>query len=78
MLHTLAHSDAYENVTVVYGARTPADLLYPAELERWGAEVTVDAADTSWGGPVGFVAKLVARTPLRPECVFLTLEVERR
>jgi NAD(P)H-flavin reductase len=69
VLHALAHRDAYEDLTVVYGARTPADVLYPAELQGWGAEVTVDAADSSWGGPVGFVAKLVARTPLRPECV---------
>jgi NAD(P)H-flavin reductase len=69
VLHTREHRDAYENLTVVYGARTPADLLYPVELERWGAAVTVDAAGPSWGGPVGFVAKLVARAQLRPERV---------
>jgi NAD(P)H-flavin reductase len=69
VLHTLAHREAYKNLAVVYGARTPDDLLYPAELVRWGAAVTVDVADTSWNGPVGFVAKLVARTPLRPDRV---------
>ena len=35
-------------------ARTPADLLYRAELERWteaaAVDVTVDAADTAWQG----------------------------
>ena len=50
---------------LLYGSRTPADLLYPKELERWRrassqVDVTVDAADRGWAGKVGFVAKLVA------------------
>jgi NAD(P)H-flavin reductase len=73
ILHTRAHRDAYENVSVVYGARTPADLLYPGELEAWRSSldvaITVDAADAAWGGTVGFVAKLVGRTDLRPDRV---------
>jgi len=71
VLHALAHRDAYDRVTVVYGARTPADLLYTDALESWRSSldvaVTVDAADASWEGAVGFVAKLVARTELRPQ-----------
>ena len=71
VLQTLAHRENYDRVTVLYGARTPEDCLYVDELERWresiDVEVTVDAADAGWGGPVGFVAKLVARAELRPE-----------
>jgi NAD(P)H-flavin reductase len=70
VLHVLAQRGRYGRVTVLYGGRTPADLLYPAELERWrpavDVEVTVDAAAGEWGGPVGFVAKLVTRAELRP------------
>jgi len=71
VLHTLAHLEDYGRATVLYGARTPEDRLYVEEIERWresiSVEVTVDAADTTWGGPVGFVAKLVSRADIRPE-----------
>jgi NAD(P)H-flavin reductase len=69
VLHVLANRDAYERVTVLYGARTPGDRLYVDEVERWretiAVEVTVDAAGAEWGGPVGFVAKLVSRADIR-------------
>jgi NAD(P)H-flavin reductase len=71
VLHTLAQRGDYEQVRVLYGSRTPEDLLYPAQIEEWrrsiDVEVTVDAAGGEWGGPVGFVAKLVARAEMRPE-----------
>jgi anaerobic sulfite reductase subunit B len=55
---------------LLYGSRRPAELLYPRELERWRThvqvDVTVDAADASWAGKVGFVAKLVASASFDP------------
>jgi anaerobic sulfite reductase subunit B len=73
VLHTLAHRDDYQNVWVLYGARTPQDLLYRDELEAWryelGVDVTVDAADPSWTGGVGVVPALIARADFRPEAV---------
>ena len=57
-------------MTVLYGARTPADLLYVAQIEDWrktiDVAVTVDAAGGEWAGPVGFVAKLVQRARSGP------------
>jgi NAD(P)H-flavin reductase len=73
VLHVLAHRDGYQNVWVLYGARTPRDLLYRDELESWryeiGVDVTVDAADSSWTGGVGVVPQLIARADVRPEAV---------
>jgi NAD(P)H-flavin reductase len=73
VLHTLAHRREYEAVSVLYGGRTPQDLLYTDELEAWrpelAVEVTVDAADPAWGGRVGVVPKLVAQANFRPEAV---------
>jgi anaerobic sulfite reductase subunit B len=73
VLHTLARRDDYQNVWVLYGARTPQDLLYRDELEAWryelGVDVTVDAADPSWTGGVGVVPALIARADFRPEAV---------
>ena len=63
LLHALGRRSEYGEVVLLYGARTPADLLYPPELERWrehaSVEVTVDAAEIGWNGNVGVVPKLV-------------------
>jgi NAD(P)H-flavin reductase len=61
--HILNHRDDYGRVVVIYGARSPQDLLYPQEYAAWedkGVEVipTVDRADETWQGQVGVVPML--------------------
>jgi NAD(P)H-flavin reductase len=61
----------FGRLTLVYGARTPADLLYPAEYSEWerqGMEVfiTVDRADETWQGRVGVVPVLFNRVAIDP------------
>jgi NAD(P)H-flavin reductase len=53
----------YGRVSVLIGARTPADLLYPGEYGAWrGSDaqvlVTVDRADADWRWHVGVVTTL--------------------
>ncbi len=71
VLHTLEHRERYGSACVLYGARTPGDLLYTDELARWGAsltvELTVDAAGPGWEGRVGVVPQLVERAPFDAE-----------
>ncbi len=68
----IARRADYGDVTILYGTRTPADLLYRRELERWRGrsdlrvEVTVDAAGAGWHGKVGVVAKLLSGLRLDP------------
>jgi anaerobic sulfite reductase subunit B len=73
ILHAFARRPRFGAATVLYGARTPEDLLYGDELAAWGAEleveVTVDAADTSWTGRVGVVPKLLEQADFRPDSV---------
>ncbi len=51
----------YEKITVIYGARSPGELLYKSELEEWEQRsdidtyITVDRGDESWKGREGFV-----------------------
>jgi NAD(P)H-flavin reductase len=52
--------DQFGKVILLYGARTPKDLLYPGEYEGWrqaGIEMqlSVDRGDESWTGRVGVV-----------------------
>ena len=60
VVHELvAHPERYGRVTILYGGRTPDELLYRDELSVWGAHVTVDAAGPDWRGRVGLVTKLL-------------------
>ena len=71
--HVLAHRERYGNVVVLYGGRSPEDLLYAAELERWRGRfdvevgVTVDQAGAGWLGRVGVVTTLVRGATFEPD-----------
>lgn len=73
ILHVLAHRADYGRVTILYGARTPADLLYREELERWRGrfdcrvEAIVDRAGRDWFGPIGVVTRLLDGVPVDPD-----------
>jgi anaerobic sulfite reductase subunit B len=71
ILHVLGRRADYDDVTLLYGARTPADLLYTGELERWRGDVavgvTVDSAGDGWNGHVGVVTKLLAGVDVGPD-----------
>ncbi len=70
--HLRRHRGDFGRVAVLYGARTPADVLYAQELEQWGRQddfqvlVTVDRGDPSWPGPVGVVTELFPRCRFEP------------
>ena len=71
ILRLLARRGEYGKAALLYGARTPDDRLYPAELEAWaerGLQVlsTVDAAPLGWTGSVGVVTGLIARADVDP------------
>jgi sulfhydrogenase subunit gamma (sulfur reductase) len=51
----------YGNIFILYGARSPGELLYKEELKAWQKRsdvrmgITVDKGDDSWNGRVGLV-----------------------
>lgn len=58
----------FKNVTILYGAKSPADLMYPEELINWQSgknfdcRVTVDQIgdNQNWTGNVGLITTLIA------------------
>jgi NAD(P)H-flavin reductase len=61
----------FGRVVVLYGSRTPADLVFARELEQWRTRgldvgITVDAAGPGWNGDVGVVTTLIARREVDP------------
>ena len=65
--HLIANRDSYRAVALLYGARSPDEMLFFSELQRWreaGIDVkyTVDTAAGRWDGRVGLVTKLIPIT----------------
>lgn len=69
MYQLLSHRDQYGKVVLLYGSRTPEEILFPRELERWRSQfdlevhVTVDRAMGGWRGNVGVVTTLIQKAP---------------
>ncbi|WP_338693120.1 FAD/NAD(P)-binding protein [Streptomyces sp. Q6] len=54
--------DDFGRLNVLIGARTPEDLLYPGEAEKWRTActgVTVDHPGSTWRGETGLVTRLL-------------------
>jgi NAD(P)H-flavin reductase len=62
----------YGKVILLYGTRTPEDILYHGELAQWRSrldlhvEVTVDRAPAVWRGTVGVVTTLIQKASFDP------------
>ncbi len=65
----LAQRENFGRIVILYGARTPEDLLYAKDLAHWSAHldvevlVTVDRATGRWRGNVGVVTNLIPHAP---------------
>jgi NAD(P)H-flavin reductase len=68
----LAERERYGNVVLLFGTRTPTDILFRHEVEAWRkrldleVQVTVDHARDGWHGHVGVVTTLVPRADFDP------------
>lgn len=66
----IARRDRFGRVALLYGGRSPGDLLYRDELEDWrqalDVALIVDAPDRDWTGHVGVVTRLIRRADFAP------------
>lgn len=69
----LSHREKYGKVVLLYGTRTPGDILFKEELEQWRARfdlevfVTVDRGTEGWRGNVGVVTTLIHKAGFDPQ-----------
>ena len=67
ILHLLRHRREYSRVIILYGARSPDQLLFRRQLHHWRGrfdltvEAIVDKAGPDWHGPVGVVTRALDR-----------------
>ncbi|MGD0470435.1 MAG: FAD/NAD(P)-binding protein [Terriglobales bacterium] len=70
--HVLQNRKDYGRLVILYGGRSPRDLLYRKELATWARNrqnqvlVTVDYGGLSWRGHVGVVTTLFKYARLEP------------
>lgn len=68
---------SYGRAVLLVGARSPADIPFPSDLDRWEASsavdsyVTVDRADDKWDGPVGLVTRQLVPAAVDPGSIAL-------
>ncbi|HUN46688.1 MAG TPA: FAD/NAD(P)-binding protein [Stellaceae bacterium] len=68
----LADRGRYGRVALLYGTRSPLEILFRREIERWRRrldieiDVTVDHASGDWYGNVGVVPMLIPRAGFDP------------
>ncbi|HVT10812.1 MAG TPA: FAD/NAD(P)-binding protein [Fimbriimonadaceae bacterium] len=73
VIYSVMHNRAlYGRFVLLYGARTPEDVLFMKELAEWRShfdfdlQITVDRAPTTWRNNVGVVSRLIPRAPFDP------------
>jgi NAD(P)H-flavin reductase len=71
LLDVIAHRERFGRVVVLYGTRSPSDVLYRQELDTWRAAdvevaVTVDYGPQGYPGRVGLVTALIPRGGFDP------------
>jgi NAD(P)H-flavin reductase len=72
LYHVLAQRRKHGRVVLLVGGRSPEDLLFVREIERWRSrldldvQVTVDRATSDWRGEIGVVTRLIPRAAFDP------------
>lgn len=66
-----ANRNKFNNVYLIYGARTPDDILMRDKLKEWESKIkvmlTVDKPDKDWQGHVGMVSELIDDIKINPK-----------
>lgn len=71
--YVLDHRRDYGHVTILFGAKTPAERLFIEETRQWQAQPdvdyqeTVDRADKQWAGKIGVITILIPSLALKPD-----------
>lgn len=68
----LADRGAYGGITMIYGAKSPEEMLFASEIKQWKASgmeclLTIDRPSANWKGNVGVVTSLTAGLRLKPD-----------
>lgn len=70
--YVLEKREDFAKVTILYGAKSPDEILFADELEAWKSrgdidlEITVDVPGADWSGKSGVITRLIPPLKLNP------------
>jgi sulfhydrogenase subunit gamma (sulfur reductase) len=70
--YVFANRSEFGEITILYGARTPADTVFKEDLISWSRKknvkvlITTDRGDSEWKGEIGPVTHLWEKTTISP------------
>jgi len=70
--YVLEKRDDFAKITILYGAKSPGDILFKEELEHWKTrkdielDITVDKPDDDWSGKSGVITRLIPSLKMEP------------
>ena len=73
ILEILARRAEFGRVILLYGARSPRDIIFKEDLKKWKGQpgvivyITVDRGSSAWHGSVGVVTRLITQVRFDPE-----------
>lgn len=69
--HIINHRKKFGEVTLLFGAKAPQDIIYKNELSKWSSMIkviiAVGSADNKWKGNVGAVTKFISQAKFNPK-----------
>ncbi len=73
IFNVIENRSKYRQVHILYGTKTPDNLLFNYQYEEWDRiadldlKVIVEEANGGWQGPVGLITQLLDEMPIDPE-----------
>ena len=73
IIHVLQHREEFGRIILLYGARSPEELMYKENIKEWRATdgfetyITIDQPVPGWDGETGFVNSLVEKANIPVE-----------
>ena len=69
------HKNDYKNIKIFLGYRSYDDILFNDAIKRWqknfNVAIALDKKDPRWSGSVGVITKLIKKTRLNPDSVYI-------
>ncbi len=77
--YVLEKRDDFAKITILYGTKSPEEILFTEELELWKArkdievDITVDKPSDDWSGKSGVITRLIPSLKMEPSNTYVLI-----
>ncbi|MFV1950764.1 MAG: FAD/NAD(P)-binding protein [Nitrospinota bacterium] len=71
--YSLEKREIFGDISILYGAKSPEEILFADELKEWSnredvsLQLTVDTPDETWKGHIGVITRLIYSAGIKPD-----------